>query len=47
VGTYKNGQDITEDFDQFVSLDGEEDYEAIDKFFETRGFDHSPANFGG
>lgn len=47
VGYYKNGQDITEDFDQFSIIKEPEDYQQFDDYFIARGFEHQPANLGG
>ena len=47
VGYYKAGTDTTEDFEQFSTIDEPESYQQIDRYFEARGFNHSPSNLGG
>jgi hypothetical protein len=47
VGHYRAGTDTTEDFDQFSTIDEPESYQQIDRYFEARGFNHSPSNLGG
>ena len=54
IGYYTDGVDTCERMDQFEPEVDEEDddyfgilCDKIDKYFESKGFDHSPANMGG
>jgi hypothetical protein len=55
IGYYKNGQDVCEEMGQFYVETEQETYqnefdpvpEKIDRYFDSKGFTHSPTNFGG